>query len=62
VVVFDREEQANATGLKAQFQALRNFALDRPTDHPSHDAQSRMIAATSPAGTATPTTAHYVNL
>ncbi|HSH60279.1 MAG TPA: hypothetical protein VK988_11700 [Acidimicrobiales bacterium] len=47
--------------IEAQFTALRYFALDG-TDHESHRAQARMIGATSPGGTATPMTGHYVNL
>jgi transposase len=39
--------------IEAQFTALRYFALDG-TDHESHH--------TSPGGTATPTTRHYMNL
>jgi DDE superfamily endonuclease len=47
--------------IEAQFQALRYFALDG-TDHPSHDAQGRMIRPLHRlAEPQRPRTANYVN-
>jgi hypothetical protein len=47
--------------IECQVTALGYFTLDE-TDHRSHEEQNSMIAATSPGGTATPTTKHFVTL